>query len=220
MASQDADFFSYLNIYAILCNTLSIYDTGVTMEAVEAVKSKEHIDQIQNILKFDNNELYSDLWKVGLNLSLRISDLISLKYEQLNQVDPENRTVTITEGKTGKSRELKLNNTVMEIIKRRYEANPDDEYLFQSKSPRNRSAKPISRVSVARVFKKAGEKHKPRIKLSTHSMRKTRGYFMWVDGVPLERISKILNHSHPAVTMRYIGIEKDDVLASYDEYEL
>lgn len=38
--------------------------------------------------------------------------------------------------------------------------------------------------------------------------------------VPIEMVSKVLNHSHPAVTMRYIGTNKEVVQDSYDEYEL
>ncbi len=51
-------------------------------------------------------------------------------------------------------------------------------------------------------------------------MRKSRGYVMFTDGVPIEKVSKVLNHSHPAVTMRYLGITNEEVLDSYDEYEL
>ena len=190
------------------------------MEAVEAVKSKEQINQIETLLATHNPQYYADLWKVGLNLSLRISDLIALTFDQLDKVDPDNRVLSLTEGKTGKSRDLVLNKTVVDIVKRRREQHPDDVYLFQSPSPRNRTPKPITRVSVSRVFSSVGQMLKPKLKLGTHSMRKTRGYFMFRDGVPIERICKILNHSHPAVTMAYIGIEKDEVLASSDAYEL
>lgn len=190
------------------------------MQAVEAVKSKEQISQIETLLATHKGQYYADLWKVGLNLSLRISDLISITYDQLDNVDPDNRVFTLTEAKTGKTRDLVLNQTVLDIVKRRREKNPNDVYIFQSPSPRNRKPKPITRVSVARSFSEVGKMLKPKIALSTHSMRKTRGYFMFKDGVPIERICKILNHSHPAVTMAYIGIERDEVLASYDAYEL
>ena len=58
------------------------------------------------------------------------------------------------------------------------------------------------------------------LNINTHSMRKSRGWVMFSDGVPIEKISKVLNHSTPAVTMRYLGITKQEVLATYDEYEL
>ena len=42
----------------------------------------------------------------------------------------------------------------------------------------------------------------------------------FADGVPIEKISKALNDSHPAVTMQYLGITNKEVVDSYDEYEL
>jgi site-specific recombinase XerD len=91
---------------------------------------------------------------------------------------------------------------------------PDDEYLFQVHSNRA-TGKPVSRQMVARKFKEVGETLN--IALSTHSMRKTRGFAMFNDGKPIEMISKVLNYSSPSVTMSYLGITKDEVLATYDE---
>ena len=43
---------------------------------------------------------------------------------------------------------------------------------------------------------------------------------MFTDGVPIEKISKVLNHSAPAVTMAYLGITKEEILDTYLAYEL
>ena len=43
---------------------------------------------------------------------------------------------------------------------------------------------------------------------------------MFSDGKPIEMISKVLNHSSPSITMAYLGITKEEVLSTYDEYEL
>jgi len=51
-------------------------------------------------------------------------------------------------------------------------------------------------------------------------MRKTRGYAMYDAGRSIESICKVLNHSTPAVTMRYIGIDQRDIDQSYVEFEL
>ena len=91
--------------------------------------------------------------------------------------------------------------------------------VFQVHSNRTKGLiQPVSRVSVARKFKEIGEIIK--VKLGTHSMRKSRGWAMYSDGVPIEMISKVLNHSHPAVTMAYLGITKQEILDTYEAYEL
>jgi len=145
---------------------------------------------------------------------LKISDLLSIKFSDL---DIDNRILKLKEQKTGKNKEVRLNNTVIEIIKNRINQFPDDTYLFQVHSNRSKN-KPISRQSVAQKLKNVGEIMN--INISTHSMRKTRGFAMWNDGVSIEMICKVLNHSSPAVTMTYLGITRDEVLNTYDEYEL
>ena len=184
------------------------------MREVEAVKSREEIAAIEALLRQHHGEIYADIWKVGLNLSLRISDLLAIRYTDL---DLDRREYSLLEGKTGKRRTIRLNETALKIIKRRRKQYPADIYLFEVHSNRAKG-KPISRNSVSRAFKDAGDRIGLRI--NTHSMRKSRGYVMFADGVPIEKVSKVLNHSHPAVTMRYLGITNKEVLDSYDEYEL
>ena len=184
------------------------------MNEVEAVKTRNEIAAIEALLRKHHGELYADIWKIGLNLSLRISDLLAIKF---NDLDLDRREFVLLEGKTGKKRTIRLNDTALKIIKRRQKEYPTDAFLFQVHSNRA-EGKPISRNSVSRAFKDAGDRIGLRI--NTHSMRKSRGYVMFSDGVPIEKVSKVLNHSHPAVTMRYLGITNKEVLDSYDEYEL
>ncbi len=101
-------------------------------------------------MKAQFNPLYADIWKVGVNLTLRISDLLSLKFDHL---DLENRSLTVIEQKTGKHKTLRLNATVIAIIQKRLEQHPHDVWLFQVHSNRANN-KPISRISVSRCLKK------------------------------------------------------------------
>ncbi len=112
---------------------------------------------------------------------------------------------------------IRLNETVIKLIRQRHKLHPDDTYLFEVHSNRAKG-KPVSRVSVARVFKEVGEIID--VPLGTHSMRKSRGWAMHSEGVPIEKISKVLNHSNPAQTMSYLGITQEEVLETYDTYEL
>jgi integrase len=185
------------------------------MNLTEAVKTRDEINTVSLLLQKYGGDLYRDIWKVGINVSLRISDLLAIRYSDL---DLENRRLQLREMKTGKNKKIRLNDTVIQIIQRRRKEFPDDDYLFQVHSNRA-SGKPVSRQMVARKFKEVGEMLN--IALSTHSMRKTKGFSMFNDGKPIEMISKVLNHSSPSVTMAYLGISRDEVLATYDdEYEL
>lgn len=186
------------------------------MNVVEAVKTKQEIHTVEHLLRKHGGQLYADLWRIGVNMALRISDLLLIKYEDL---DLDQGLYELVEGKTGKRRHIKLNATVLSIVNRRRTEHPSDVFLFQVHSNRTKGqVKPVTRISVARKFKEVGEILG--VKLGTHSMRKSRGWAMYSDGVPIEMISKVLNHSHPAVTMDYLGITKQEILDTYEAYEL
>ena len=183
------------------------------MNTVNAA-TKTEIEMMHTLLRNKFGELYADVWKVGVNLSLRISDLLRLKYGDLNL---EERSLKLVEAKTGKLKLIRLNPSVIAVVEKRRQQYPSDVWLFQVHSHRAKD-KPISRVSVSRVFKEAGELLGLRI--NTHSMRKSRGMAMYKDGVPIEKIAKVLNHSNTSSTLRYLGITQEEVLQTYDDYEL
>ena len=186
------------------------------MNEVQAVTSMESIDTVSELLLKHGSQDYVDIWKLGINVALRISDLVGLKFED---IDLNRDRLILNEGKTGKKREVRLNERALEIILRRRAANEDDTFIFQSHANRARSAKkPLDRSTVCRKFAEVGKVVK--IDLGTHSMRKTRGYIMYSKGVPLAQICKLLNHRSEAETLRYIGITKEQTLATYDEFVL
>ncbi|PMB07702.1 integrase [Fischerella thermalis CCMEE 5273] len=51
--------------------------------------------------------------------------------------------------------------------------------------------------------------------IGCHSLRKTFGYHATKNGVGIAVLQKVFNHSHPAVTERYIGLMQDDIAEVY-----
>ncbi|GFO73491.1 hypothetical protein BJAS_P4319 [Bathymodiolus japonicus methanotrophic gill symbiont] len=185
------------------------------MATVNAADQDEFNMIHKSLLRHHTNSLYADTWKIGGNLGLRIGDLLDIKFADL---DLEKRTLSLVEGKTQKPKTLRLNEVVIDLVNKRHEQWPDDIYLFQSHSNRATKDQPVTSVSVGRAFKKAGEIHG--LKISTHSMRKSRGKVLFDAGVPVAKISKILNHSSEAVTLRYLGISQEEEQQTYDDYVL
>jgi len=187
------------------------------MNDVEAVKTRAEIENVERLLRKHYGDLYGDIWRIGVNMALRISDMLAIEYAQIDFDRREYRTV---EGKTGKTRIITLNAVALELIERRRQAHPDDIYLFQVHSNRTASLppKPISRRNVGRAFQAVGEIVD--VQIGTHSMRKSRGWAMHFDGVSLELIAKVLNHASTATTMRYIGLDKQNVSDTYTDYVL
>jgi integrase len=183
------------------------------MNTVNAA-SKEESDLIYSLLVKKYKPIYADIWKIGINTALRITDLLSIKFDNL---DLANQELRLIERKTGKKRIIRLNRLVIDIIKKRRANHPFHQYLFEVDCNRAKG-KPISRETVSRAFKEAS--NLIGLQLNTHSMRKSRGKAMFDAGVPVEMITKVLNHSTTSVTLRYIGITNEQVQKTYDDFEL
>jgi integrase len=118
------------------------------MNVVDAV-NKEQIALVYTILNKEFGEIYGDIWKVGLNISLRISDLLNLRYTDF---DLANRELSLRKSKIDKAKSIRLNQTVIDIITKRNKEYPNDVWLFQVHSSRAKD-KPISRAAVRRRLK-------------------------------------------------------------------
>lgn len=182
------------------------------MELVEAVKTTEEIETVGRklILNARGNTLYADIWHFGLQVALRISDLLTVTMSEALSGQ-----LKVVEGKTGKTRIVPLNPKARAIVQRRAADHPEAVYLFQVESNRAKG-KAVSRIAVAQAFKAVGDEIG--VHLGTHSMRKTRGWVMHSAGISIEMICKVLNHSSPAITMAYIGLTQHEVNATYDEF--
>jgi integrase len=187
------------------------------MSACEAIKSKQQIEEVERFILRHYGTHYSDIWRLGVNVALRVSDILGITCEQA-KVSSQSGFLILKEGKTKKERAIKLNATALRIIRGRIEESPTDVYLFQSHCRNVKRVQPLSRQGVYEVFREAGRNIN--VRMGTHTMRKTRGYMMHSAGIPLEMICKMFNHSHPAVTMSYIGLTQQAIDKTYDDIEL
>jgi integrase len=124
------------------------------MTEVEAIKENDSIKLISYLLEIRCSKQMSDIWSVGLNLALRISDLLSIKFS-----DIQSDRLVIKESKTGKLANIKLNSKVIKCIRRIQQEHPMHIYLFQSyrnQQAINAMPKPLSRRSVTKAFALVG----------------------------------------------------------------
>lgn len=195
------------------------------MREVDAVKTDSQLSQLDAQLRNEDGSpsVYFDIWKFGVNVALRIGDLLNLTTDQIKEsINMDKPVLVIQEAKTNKTRKIALNNPALEVAKRRLQENPNHKFLFQSTKDTSKRAtpKPINRKTVSRVFAIAGANIRPSVRLGTHSMRKTRGYALHASGEPIEVVTKMLNHASPAVTMRYIGVDQANVDDTFYKLEL
>lgn len=171
------------------------------MNEVQPLKNKRDIERIKKELSNSPRDLL--LFTVGINTALRISDILALKVRDITDTHIE-----ITEKKTAKKKRIKINAAIRKAFRELVPANakPND-WLF----PSRKGEKAISRVQAWRILNAASEKAGVDITFGTHSLRKTFAYHAYKSGVELPLLMRILNHASQRETLRYIGIESEDI---------
>jgi integrase len=147
---------------------------------------------------------------MGIHTALRISDLLRLAWDDVYDFGRGcvRESVTVTEKKTGKSKIVLLNKSVVAALTAYAFAAERGKALILSRKGTNR---PISRQQAHRIVSDAAKALRFAFRVSCHSLRKTFGYLAWKAGRSPAVIMKIYNHSSFAVTQRYLGITQDDL---------
>lgn len=150
------------------------------------------------------------LFTLGVNSGLRVQDLLSLKVSDVLGKTVGGR-IAVREKKTGKENVIVVNKEILSCFKQYHsELAPDDEdYLFRSRKGVNQ---PLTTYRVTGLVKEWAEALNIKGNYGAHSLRKSFCYIQRVHfGVPWEVLSKRLNHSSPAITRRYLGIQHEEV---------
>lgn len=176
-------------------------------------------DTMQNLthrLYKDGKYRMSLLVACGCFFGLRISDLLSLSWEQIL-----GESFIINEKKTGKHREIKVNAGVQEHIRECYKAldikDPHEKCFL------NRYGDVISIQRINVVLKEIKVKYmlKDIRHFSTHSFRKTFGRkVVEMAGenseMALIKLGEIFNHTSSSITRRYLGLRQQELREVYD----
>ncbi|WP_432707012.1 tyrosine-type recombinase/integrase [Gottfriedia acidiceleris] len=171
---------------------------------VQPIRTIEDIDSMKWALKRHASERDYMLFLLGINTGLRVSDILKLKTADIVKLKGKKRKeLTIQEGKTKKKRVVNLMSIYEELYA--YAVQNASEWLF----PSRKGDKSISEIQAYRQLVKAGE-FAGLEAIGTHTMRKTFGYHLYKKTKDVAILQDILNHSTPAITLRYIGINKDE----------
>lgn len=180
------------------------------MATVEPIRK---IKDIKNIEKFLAKQKERDLllFTFGINCGLRISDILCLDVGHVKNKD----FIQIIEKKTNKFKKFPINSKLKPMINK-FTANRDvKEPLFKSRF-NNR----LERTAAYRIIRKACEALGLEELVGTHTLRKTFGYHHYQMFKDVVILQKIFNHSSPQITLRYIGIEQDEIYESYSNFIL
>lgn len=182
----------------------------MTKHVAEPIKRKKDIKVVERYLKEHNKRDYV-IWVLGLNSGLRISDIVGL-----NVSDVVDKThITIIEKKTQKRKSFYINDKLKKVLQDFTKDRNLEEPLFLGKRGNRLNRRQVHRF-IANVCHDLGIK----IHASTHTMRKTFGYHHYQQFKDPIILQKTFNHSSFSITMRYIGVEQDEIDNCYKNFKL
>ncbi|MBM4764503.1 tyrosine-type recombinase/integrase [Bacillus sp. B15-48] len=177
------------------------------MEYVDPIREVKKINEMKQVLR-QHSQRDLLLFVLGINTGIRVSDLLSLKVEDLWDGITCKEFLYITDSKGEEKKAFYINSSVKREFKL-YMKNNDfaqSDYLFKSK----KNNQPITRQQAYRIINQAAKEVGIPGKIGTHTLRKTFGYHAYRKGIAISILKSIYNHQTPTETLRYIGISKED----------
>lgn len=182
---------------------------------IEGFYNEEHREYFELRLK-EYNEMIFYVWKIGLNLALRVSDVLKITIKEA-EIYIRKKEYLSKDKKTGKKNHVQLNQNTIKaleeaILLRKKIINPKNPYLFIGMGNRSKNYEGhMTRQTIFEAFKYIVNQENIDIHVGTHSMRKTWGYLAYKKTGDIIKVMKRLNHSKPEVTLLYIGITDKDI---------
>lgn len=172
------------------------------MKDVQPIRTLDGIDDMKWSLKKWCSERDYVLFLLGINSGLRVGDLLKIKVREIQG----KKVVSLREGKTGKRRTIHLGN-IYDELNAYINSLEASEWLF----PSRKGDGPITRVQAYRQLNKAALMVDISDGIGTHTLRKTFGYWHYKQFKDIAELQNILNHTHPQITLRYIGITDEQI---------
>lgn len=194
------------------------------MSATQPIKDRQSLKCFKNYyLNIKPNPRNHTMIVLGLNTAFRISDLLSLQWNDVwdDNGNQFHKHICIEEHKTGKIRVVPINAAAKQALtkyRRVCKQTAPSDYLFPSAKNKTQ---PVSRYQAYRIITSAAtycgldKQH-----ISCHSLRKTFGYHAWKQGTPPVMLMELYNHSSYGITKRYLGIEQDEKDSVYMKIDL
>lgn len=158
------------------------------------------------------------LFLIGINISLRASDLCDVKWNFFLNEDGTFKNFYSLQPKktkkTGKFVKLYFNNTVKKAITNYLEEYPMEDindYVFKSREGDSH----ITSIHLGKIIKDTAKEIGIERNICSHSLRKTFGYHVWHNAEDKEKslimLMTIFNHSSVIMTKKYIGLMDEEI---------
>lgn len=165
-----------------------------------ALTKAQYTEMIETMRKggtfFRANHRIATAMVLEANLGLRIEDILQLRLSDIIQ-DGDRYRLRITEQKTGKKRPFTVPDEIYEYIR---------EYCQENGISKNERIFPFTERNVQKYLAKVAD-YLGYENIGTHSFRKYFATQIFIkSGYNIALVQQLMQHSSPAITMRYIGI--------------
>lgn len=174
---------------------------------------------------------------LGINMGYRGGDITELTWDKLVDYDAATDTYSIRRGDCYNYIVAEKTNKAHLVIINREAENHIDFYLrnmypfgirpypntpvFPSRKKSGTSEATVTGHvdcdAMGRILREAAKAVGITQRICTHSLRKTFGYLMYKETGDLVTLQKLFGHSSPAITLRYIGIDAEELISSCDQ---
>jgi integrase len=177
---------------------MSVKGTSTTSDYLDFEKI---MFKSKNMLENDKTRIYGLYVIIAINTGLRIGDIRKLTFDDLRK-----DKLTITEGKTKKTKTIAINENIKELLNKYGKGKTGSPFITQKKGVL--SVQHLN-VQLKKLIKEKG------LRISSHSMRKTFGRRVYFQNNESEKalmyLMDLFNHSSMAITKKYLGIRQEEL---------
>lgn len=168
------------------------------------------IDYVKLMNYSQNSIVYRAAVMISLDSGIRKTELLNIR---IKNIDFPSNQIYLEETKTGKLRYAPFSDFSKKIIKVLIELDPTRNYLMYNFIKK----RPLSQDDLKLFYRRL--KNKLGIdRIHTHRFRKTFGSLLVENGMPIESLQSLWNHSKITTTMIYLQFHESKALKSYKEF--
>ena len=195
---------------------------GIQKKTTTAPLKWIEAQNLLKLLKADNKHDTRLLFALGFYTGLRISDILQIKWSDIIEINRKvRRKLTIKETKTGKIREIDINENLRDIVEETLKfENPKNLSLYCFTFKKHNLKKPLTVTGANKRIKTTLDRYSIKTQNpSSHTLRKTFALRVFEANNKSEEglilLSEIFNHSSIATTRRYIGLTQSKIKNAY-----
>ncbi len=196
-----------------LCAIKSFYEitVGMPLKLDKIPFSKKNkqlpivlaVDEIQRMFDVCENKKHKVILALLYSSSLRVSELINLKWSHINK---SRMIINIVQAKGNKDRQVALNDVLIKLLYEYHSEYKSKEYVLNGQNSLQYSDRSVGEV-VKQLARKAGITKD----VYTHLIRHTSATHMVENGIDINLIQKWLGHSNVKTTNIYLHISDNHI---------